>query len=101
MLLGIIVQAVQDDLSCGWDLPHNVALCKMPSPSVAYEDCVQEAEDLLQRLCPDLESLLASKGPALDDDSDDEAIEALSEALDTLEGGKLHSSQGRAGLFSS
>ena len=84
MTLSIIVQAVQDDLDCKWDLPHNVALCKMPSPSVAYEDCVQEAEYLLQRLCPDLESLFASKGSALNDDSDDEAIEALSEALDTL-----------------
>jgi len=84
MTPGITVQAIQDNLHCGWELPHNVALCKMPSPSVAYEDCVQDAENLLQRLCPDLESLFASKGSGLDDDSDDEAIEALSEALDTL-----------------
>ena len=95
------MQAVQDASDCGWELPHNVALCKMPSPSVAYEDCVQGAENLLQRLCPDLVGLFASKGSALDDDSDDEAIEALSEALGTLEGGKLHSSQGKTGLLSS
>ena len=81
-------QALHEDSGSSWTLPRNVALCSMPSPSVAYEDCVSEAEGLLKQLCPELEVLFADKGSALDDESDDEAIEALSEALGTLQGGK-------------
>lgn len=81
-------QALHEDSGSSWTLPQNVALCGMPSPSVAYEDSVLEAEGLLKQLCPDLEALFAGKACALDDESDDEAIEALSEALSKLEGGK-------------
>ena len=84
-------QALHEDLRSSWQLPQNVALCRMPSASVAYEDCVLEAEGLLKQLCPDLEVLFAGKASALDDESDDEAIEALSEALGKLEGGETDS----------
>lgn len=67
-----------------WDLPQNIALCSMPDASVAYEECVSEAEGSLQQLFPDLQSMFPDNGSAGDDDSDDEAIEALSEALDGL-----------------
>ena len=82
------VQADHEDLRSSWRLPKNVALCSMPSPSIAYEDCVLEAESLMQQLFPGLEGLFAGKGPVLDDDSDDEAIEALSEALGKLGDGQ-------------
>ena len=83
-----IEQALQEEISSSWELPQNVALCRMPSASVAYEDCVLEAEGLLKQLCPDLEALFAGRASVLDDESDDEAIEALSEALGKLEVGE-------------
>ena len=74
-------QALQQDSQSSWELPQNVALCGMPSPSVAYEDAVLQAEGLLQQLFPDLDTLFSDKGPALDDESDNEAIDSMSEAL--------------------
>ena len=78
-----IVQALQDHLSRRWSLPRNVALCKLPDASVSYEDCVREAESRLQKLFPDVHHLFTDRS-AVDDDSDDEAILALSEALEGL-----------------
>ena len=74
-------QALPEDSQSSWDLPHNVALCSMPSPSVAQEDAVLEAEILLNQLFPDLEGLFTGQAPAMDDTSDDDANEAMSEAL--------------------
>ena len=84
MFLAYYNQALQDHLDAGFALPSNVALCSLPSASVAYEDCVMEAELKLQQIFPGMEHLFDRKGPAADDDSDDEAIEALTEALDKL-----------------
>ena len=78
-----VVQALQEHLSGCWSLPQNVALCKLPDASVAYEDCIREAENRLQRLFPDVHHLFRERS-AVDDDSDDEAILALSEALEGL-----------------
>ena len=78
-----VVQALQERLSGCWSLPRNVALCKLPDASVAYEDCVREAETRLQQLFPDVHHLFTERSAA-GDDSDDEAILALSEALEGL-----------------
>ena len=75
-------QALTEDLHSSWELPQNVALCGMPSPSVAYEDAVLEAEGLLEQLFPGLDALFSCNAPAMDDESDEEAIEGMSEALD-------------------
>ncbi len=85
-------QALQEDSQSSWELPRNVALCGMPSPSVAYEDTVQEAEGLLEQLFPDLDVLFAGQAPAMDDESDHDANEAMSEALGAageLDGGEI------------
>ena len=84
MFLAYYYQALQIHLDAGFALPSNVALCSLPSASVAYEDCVMEAELKLQQLFPGLEHLFDREGAAGDDDSDDEAIEALTEALGEL-----------------
>ena len=84
MFLAYYNQALQIHLDAGLALPSNVALCSLPSASVAYEDCVMEAELKLQQLFPEVEHLFDREGAAGDDDSDDEAIEALTEALDKL-----------------
>ena len=78
-----VVQALQEHLSGCWSLPQNVALCKLPDASAAYEECVREAEKRLQQLFPDVHHLFTERS-AVDDDSDDEAILALSEALEGL-----------------
>ncbi len=86
MFLAYYNQALPDHLAAGFALPSNVALCSLPSASVACEDCIMEAELKLQQLFPELGCLFDRKGAAADDDSDDEAIEALTEALDNLGG---------------
>ena len=61
-----VVQALQERLSGCWSLPRNVALCKLPDASVAYEDCVREAETRLQQLFPDVHHLFTERSAAGD-----------------------------------
>ncbi|CAL8462001.1 g1532 [Coccomyxa elongata] len=66
--------------------PANVAVCDPPDASIGYEAALQGAQALLQRLFPDVqgEGLFPGGSRANDDESDEEAIEALSEVLDKL-----------------
>ncbi|EIE25039.1 FAD/NAD(P)-binding domain-containing protein [Coccomyxa subellipsoidea C-169] len=66
-------------------LPANIALCDPPDATIGYEAVIQGAQALLQRLFPDLQGgLFPGGGDAGDDESDEEAIQALSEALGDL-----------------
>ena len=69
-------------------LPGNVALCAQPDACLGYEGTLHAAGELLGRLFPELaptgssSRLFGGAGGGLDgDESDEEAIEALSEAL--------------------
>ncbi|BDA41276.1 Rab proteins geranylgeranyltransferase component A 2 [Coccomyxa sp. Obi] len=66
--------------------PANVAVCDPPDASIGYEAALQGAQALLQRLYPDMQGEgLFPGGPRADDDeSDEEAVQALSEVLDKL-----------------
>ena len=75
-------------------MPDNVALCAQPDSCIGYEDTLHGAVSLLARLSPDLAPTGGLGGRVFGrdraghdgDESDEEAIEALSEALGRVNG---------------
>lgn len=89
LVMGFYRQATTAEVSPGEGVPGNVALCPLPDGGVEYSRVIRSSEELYGSLFPGEPPMFAAPpstsaaaaAAANGDDSDEEAIEALGEAL--------------------
>lgn len=69
------------------NLPRNVHLMQPPDGSVGCASVVQHAREMFNDLLPGVDMLAGEAGALIGDESDDEAIETLDNALNRLQQG--------------
>ena len=80
-------QSCQQDISDDDVLPSNVACCLPPDATVDVDSAVRHASQAYNKLYPDAAPVLSAKSPGdMDDQSDDEALDALGGVLRLIEG---------------
>ena len=84
LLVVFFNQACQQDPCDNENLPSNVVACNPPDMSLDPDSAVRHARASFAKLFPD-DAFGASAGSSPDADSDDEALDALSGVLQSLD----------------